>query len=338
VPGSVEGGDTCEEAAALYAAGRTQDAANVLTNQMQAMRGQVDKRLWYMLFDLYQSTDQHAPFERLAVLFAQAFQASPPAWEQWGSAPLATMGRNVLVIEGFPSGINRDKSQDFIAASRQANEARLDLSRTRLEEVASEANGSIEKLHQLMTRLRRYRVPTLLMGETRLLDELRAVIARPGDARGGWLLMFEILQWRGEEEAFDDLAIEYAIRFEQSAPGYETSGAIALNPDDTPSEDADAGANDAASFVVVPEKIESANVDRLLGILDKRLRRFGSARLDFSRVKLLSFDAASTLASFLSSLGVARGRVIISKPTELVISALDMSGAISYVSVEARKR
>lgn len=335
VPGARPDAPAREEAAALYAAGRAQEAAKVLTGSMQASRGQVERPVWYMLFDLYQATDQHVAFERLAMLFARAFNASPPAWETWTSAASSLQGRNVLVVDGFPSTMNQDKIVDFVAAARQARQARLDLSRTRFETDAS-AVDSIERLTNLMARLRRYRVRTLLMGETRLLEELRILIHQElAQSRPAWLLTFEILQWRGEEQQFETLALEYATRFEQSAPGFEPDGVIALNPDDDQDQ---APERELTVDLLAPERLEASNIDPFIAAIDERLRRFGAARLDFSRQRLLTFDAATSLAAFLSALGVSPGRIVAVRPTELSLAILEMSGSMAYLGVESRKR
>lgn len=335
IPGSRPGAPVREEAAALYASGRPQDAAKVLTNYMQAGKGQVEKSIWYMLFDLYQSTDQHAAFERLAILFAKAFGASPPAWEDWSSNLINLLGQNILVVEGYPSNMNSDRVSSFVNVARQAKTARLDLSRVRLEE-GDDMIISLNRLREMMSRLRRYRVKTLLMGETRLVDDLKIIVSQPGaQAKAAWLLLFELLQWRGEEQTFENLAFDYAMKFEESAPGFEPDGVIAINPDDASQE-----SGPSSIFVTfdVPDYLDANNVKEFLSSIDSRLRSFGSARLDFSKVRQVSFDAATSLASFLNTLGVSPGRVIAAHPTELVAAILEMSGALSYITIEARKR
>lgn len=335
VPGARPGAPVREEAAALYAAGRAQDAAKVLTRFMQDSRGQVDRRLWYMLFDLYQATDQHLAFERLALLFAKAFNASPPAWEQWGDGQESMLGRNVLVVDGSPLAMNADRVSEFVAAARQASGARLDLSRTILDD-GSDAADSMDRLRSLMARLRRHRVRTILMGETRLGEELRQWIGQDlPQSKSAWLLLFEILQWRAEEHQFDTLALQFAARFEQSPPGYEPDGAVAVEPQEEHALSPEAS---SSSLLIAPSRLDEVLVEGFLTQVDERLRLFGACRIDFSRTRQLSFAAATGMASFFSALGIQPGRIVAVKPTELVLAILEMSGGMSYLGLEPRKR
>lgn len=86
--------DVCEEAAALFAAGRPRDAASLLTAELNNKKGKCPKALWYMLMDIYQVTGQQGAFDKLALFFAKVFGSSPPSWETV-EAPKVGFGRNV---------------------------------------------------------------------------------------------------------------------------------------------------------------------------------------------------------------------------------------------------
>jgi hypothetical protein len=62
-------------------------------------------------------------------------------------------------------------------------------------------------------------------------DKLRALLddlIHTGDAvhEGAWLLLLEIMQWQGDQAAFEERAVEYAITFELSPPSWESLGVV----------------------------------------------------------------------------------------------------------------
>lgn len=333
-PGMTRGSGVREEAAALYAAGRHQDASQVLTSAMQASRGQVSTSLWYMLFDIYQATGQKLAFERLASLFAQAFEKSPPSWSNEDVAKVQGAGRNVMVVEGPISAINQDKLVDFIHSARAARTARLDLSRATLGPDASSRRESMASLVSMLSRLRRYKVPTLLMGDLQLLEQAEALRnSEEGEANAAWMMTFELLQWHGQEERFEELALRYAVKFEESAPGYEAGQALAV----VPGEDKDLPP-ETSGHVLVPARIDATNIEKFLLSIDHAIRATGKAQIDAAGLKLMTYDAATRLAAYLSSLGLSPQAVEVSSPCEAVMVLLEMAGASDFMHISPRKR
>ena len=327
------------EAAALFASDETKQAIDLLVTHLNKTSGRAPAEIWFMLMDAYQALNQQAAFEKSAALFAQCFKTSPPSWEPAlaSSKPQNVMGRNVLIVEGLPSMVHAEKLKDFVAASRETKQAKLDLSRARLDEDGDRRSTDLQMLLALMRRLRRYQVQTLLMGENQLVEVLRTVIQKDLVAVHPdlyWELLLEFLQWRGQEDAFDDLALAYARRFGKSAPGYDPEGVVAHAPDDV-----SAPTHVPADATLVPsEVIEDREMDRLCADIQSVFRKETSVRLNFHGVRRVTFDAGLALASCLSALDLNPAQVVVASPSQLVIGLFDITGVSGLVRYEKRRR
>lgn len=335
-----------EQAAAYFSSGEHKRAVDLLVGHLNKTAGNAPRSIWFMLMDAYQALGQQAAFEKSAWLFADFFKTSPPSWEQ-APTPVqssvgSAMGRNVLVVDGLPSRAHPEKLKDYVAAAREANHAKLDLSRTRLDEDHAQRSDDLKVLLQLMRRLRRHQVPTLLMGENQLVEVLRTVLQQDlpvPQADLYWELLLEFMQWRGQEDAFEDLAISFAKRFGRSAPGYEFSGVIALAPDDQPHSPQTGSMGPLSP----PETLDDASMAMWCERLDME---FGVSpptldspiRLDFSHVRQVSFSSAGLLASQLKKWGWNTDAVVLASPSELVSALFDITGVSGQVHIQPRKR
>lgn len=329
-----------EKAAALFAVDEHKQAIDLLVMDLNKSMGNSPKPIWFMLMDAYQALGQQAAFEKSASLFASFFKTSPPSWEGPAAAVVVgsstPIGRNVLVLDGQPSQIHSDKLRDFVASARQEKKAKLDLSRSRLDEDHALRVDDLRVLLNLMKKLRQHQISTLLMGENQVVEVLRTVIQRElpvPSAELYWELLLEFLQWRGQEDAFEDLAIQYAERFRRSAPGYERDGVVAQAPTE------DHSSLEGASGLLPPEALSDAEMDRWLEAVGASLP-FGEAVLwlDFRKVHRVSFDAATAFASKLRSWNLSKEQLTIEQPNELVAALFDITGVSAQVTLIPRKR
>lgn len=329
--------DPCEEAAALYAVGRHKDAANVLTSELNNKKGICPPNLWYMLMDIYQATGQQGAFEKLAMFFAKVFNTSPPSWEDTAVAQTG-FGRNVMIVEGSAKDVPAEKVKDFIEAAKNFRQARLDLSRARLDGTPEDAMASVVRLLDILPKIRKQRVPIFLMGETQMMSDLRTRLrGGEGDQDPLWLLLFELMQWRGLEDEFEDIAVEYAQRFDRCAPGYELGGAVAVAPEK--SAPVDASKWTARGDTLVPPPVISAgDAEMLTEKVEVLLARHGSVKIDASNVRLFEYEAASAFGQFLGASSPSSEKVLILRPSELVRVLLKIVGADPFVSFQPRRR
>ncbi len=207
-----------DEAAILYASGE----ADVAESTLRQILGSQDRRAWNMLFDLYRVQNREKEFEQLALDYALQFETSPPVWQKIGGAAKpapASQGKaeaSSLELPGLLDKAAADKLGDELAAAATNNaQVRIDFSRIEMidESGASECTRILEEARKTKRRLQVSGVDRLIA----LLKDLnRATHSRPAH----WLFLLELYQTLGQEEAFDDLAVDYAVRFEVSPPSW----------------------------------------------------------------------------------------------------------------------
>lgn len=329
--------DPCDEAAALYAVGRHKDAANVLTGELNNKKGICPPHLWYMLMDIYQSTGQQGAFEKLAMFFAKVFNTSPPSWEESASTQTG-FGRNVLIIEGAAKDVHQEKVRDFIDAAKVLRQARLDLSRARLDGAPDDDMASVRRLLDVLPKIRKQGASIFLMGETQMMSDLRARIrGNEGATDELWLLLFELMQWRGMEENFEDLAVEYAQRFDRCAPGYEMDGAVAVAPEKAAPEDESKWVI-KGNTLVPPQVITGGDAETFTEKVESMLASHASIRIDASHIRLFEYEAATAFSQFLGMASPPPDKILVQKPSELVRVLLKIVGAEPFLSFQTRRR
>ena len=145
---------------------------------------------------------------------------------------------------------------------------------------------------------------------------LRAAIqsdALGDSAQRGWLMLFELLQQRGDKAAFDSLTIEYVLRFESSPPAWieykdespaATPGATVAKPGGPP-------------MIVLPDVID-AGVVRHLEQLKQHSLVHQSITLDASSVRAADMVGAELLLRVINAFKRASHELIVMGADQLV--------------------
>lgn len=216
-----------EEAAMLYANGQDAAVRSLLENATRTYRSGPGERLWLMLFDLFRLTGQKAAFEALEIEYAQSFEKSPPGWRGAAVAvreQAKTMG--TVLFRGELTGDNDTGFQLVQQALEKSPHLRLDLSKVRRLDAAG-----CERLLALLRQAQKGRrqVELLARDQIAALVDSRVV---PGCAqdRACWLLKLELCQLGGQLDAFEEVAINYAVTFEISPPSWEAHRVLAPEP------------------------------------------------------------------------------------------------------------
>ncbi len=290
------------EAALLYANGDSRGAVALLTKRINVSNGYCDTRIWLMLLEVYQILGQQDAYEKIAVHFSNRFNFSPPAWDNGAvlkNEKSAGQWRNALVVEGAPSQINDDKRRDFLRASKELGSSRLDLSRMKINEDPSKIQHELGRLLEIMERLRKIKVPTLFMGETEILrfleektEELKHTPPHNED-QVYWNVLFEILQWRGEENKHDKLLLDFMDTYQFCPVSFDPNECIALAP--RVEEEYKIMGED----FVLPEV--TGQVHDLFDFIQQQWDKNMPAEILMTPVKRISADAARELALFLQN-------------------------------------
>ena len=211
-----------EEASVLYANGQSNEAAMILWQAIKENQlGHHTEQAWKMLFELYQAAGRRPEFESLAIDYASRFESSPPAWADDLSppAPVAAPAPAASAIQ-FPPRLDAQSIKQIEQMQRAAHRNRaadVDFSRV----VAVDAVGADLLLRVLVDFSRNARHLTL-SGVEALSAALTSSIqmGRRDPSEACWLLKLEALRFLGEQQPFEDLAIDYCVTYEVSPPSW----------------------------------------------------------------------------------------------------------------------
>lgn len=334
-----------DEAAIIFASGEERAAAEMILKYLNETKGAVDKRVWYMLLDIYHAIGNRDNFEQLSIHFAKRFGTSPPSWgvgvgDEGGASgsakPAISSGRNVLIIEGGINASVMTKTKEFVHASKEMKTCKIDVSRMRPDSCDLDGFGAFQAV---MAQLRKFKVSATLMGEGHVASWLKKRIDATKEKQDlqdspYWLLFLEILQWRGQMEEFEDVSLEYTMTFEVSGPGWEPSGVMTIEAGSSPPlEDVP-----EATGIIPDELVTDVSVQRLQEQINKALKEDGEAKVNFNTVKRMDFSSAGAFLGYVSSLSDEAKKITICGPSELIVALFDVVGLSPLVKFEFRKR
>jgi anti-anti-sigma regulatory factor len=326
-----------EDAAVLFANAQDDSVRAVLENAVRIHHSGAGERLWLMLFDFYTLTGQKAAFEALGIDYAHAFEKSPPGWRdrsrtQPNARDAVAAGR--LLFKGDLTGDNTAAFDAIRHALEKNRKLSLDLSLVgRLD-----AAGCGRLLSQLQHARKSGRELALLGRETlAALLEKRVECGRAEDAEC-WLLLLELCQLRGEHQAFEDVAINYAVTFEVSPPSWEAHRVAAPEPalaaaGGSAGQKGGNGANGAneiaADAYVLRGDVKASRFGDLpayAGVHDPLL-------IDCSGLTRIDFISAGALLNVLSSLRRGGKQIVFRHPNHLVAELFRVVGLKTVASI-----
>jgi anti-anti-sigma regulatory factor len=200
-----------DEAAILYANGQLESTEATLKNLLSS-----DPRAWAMLFDLYRVTGRNKDFEHLAMDYAVKFEASPPVWQGEQAEDAADAETSVVSLPEILDTSVVKLLDEQIFATGQTAPLRLDFSQTTQIDPTD-----AESIARILNRATKGKRKLQISGIKTLIKTLQEQTDSPSDQTGPWLLLLAVYQLLGRQEEFDDLAVNYAVRFEVSPPSWE---------------------------------------------------------------------------------------------------------------------
>lgn len=316
-----------EEAAVLYANGKIGEAAAQLNRYLLDHPDNRDPQPWYMLFDLYEASDQMEHFEDAAVDFAVRFEVSPPTWSP--RAQLRSDQKNVLPLFSFGAEFppaEQGKLARFTEDALQVPGVRLEFTRTPLPD-EDYARAILQTLMRLQEG-RRYIKP---INAAALLDKLHAARAEDQLPETGWLLLLALLQVLGQEAEFEDMAVEYAIHFEVSPPSYTP-------PVPAKASDVSATGTSHSGFTFAFKDVIGPGAERQFTALTHFAEELPRVEIDLSQVTRIDFACVGLLLDTLINLTAGGRKILIKEGNELVNTLLQVIGANQFSTVLGRTR
>jgi anti-anti-sigma regulatory factor len=322
-----------EETAILFANGQADQALAKLSHAAREEDlGLSALQCWLMLFDVYQHLGKRDEFESLALEFVVKFERSAPAWRESGvearaHPALLTGGTGYCAFAGSISG-GAAEFEKLAGLSQRQHMIRVDFGKIEAIDAAA-----AERLRQALVDLRSSGKEVVLTGEVRLLELLQSA-CHAGNTKADralWALLFETYKWFGQQERFEEAAVNYAVTFEVSPPSWEqrpvapgkrnesgvtgdTPGhALALSGDVT-----------AAGEALVKELQDWAAANNMLVI-------------DMSRAKRVDFVSAGVLLNALSQLREAGTTIQVRGANEMIAALFEVMGVSKVATIIRRK-
>ena len=312
-----------EETAVFFANHQDQAAQAVLENAVRVHRSGAAERLWLMLFDLYRLLGQSPAFEALGIEYARAFEKSPPVWRgelaDTGKARAGNAGS--VLFKGNLTGDNAAAFDAVRLALEKSPKLRLDLSRVKAAD--PEGCGCLMKL---LAHAKKKKQEVELLGREEMAGLLQAHIAT-GRAEGKecWLLILELFQQQGRQDAFEELAIDYAVTFEESPPSWEKGRVAAPEP--------------VARVLAPNDPVGDAYV--LCGEI--KSSRFGDLPayaqtqslllIDCAKLVRMDFISAGALLNALTSVRSAGKQIVFRHPNHLVAELFRVVGLTAVATI-----
>ncbi len=308
-----------DEAAVLYAEGRTDEARRLL--EAAILAGSRDTMMWAMLFQLCREQGDWPAFVMLSERCAGALGRAAPAWLDAQDLALLPEGIDpdavsrqapAGMLHAAAAGAFADQLGDSAGHPRYIDTTRI----SRIDdEGAGVLSGALRAHMQAGDGL-------VVAGAQRLERLLRDTLTEDADLHGCWSLLLDLHQLQGEQAEFERAALEYALATGGQPPAWQPL----LAPLTTRS--AVTEKRDAPRYQSAPEKL------LLRGALDSAadeqldaLRAFAGDRqyvnVDLSAASRLAPAAAAALVA-LANRQVDSGKVVrLLRPNPLVQALLE---------------
>ncbi len=334
---TAESHSAIEEAAILYANERVTEAIATLHGFIKENNDSRELHPWMLLFDLYQVQNMKQPFEELSMEFIVRFERSAPTWEgPPQAAPVVKTNamRGMASSVQFKGQIGAAQAGDFermLKLAQSESGVKLDL----VHATGIDAEPATQFAAALQS-IRRAEKPMVVAGANEFAQTVKDLLANGAQQeKAYWALLFELYQLSGQESAFEDAAVDYAVTFELSPPSWEAmSDAVQTTGEIEP--DAPAAANEAEFFSI--EGVLASGTDYKL----RDLERFADTRtevlIDMTATTRVDFVTVGAFINTLIALNQKSKQVSISGANEMVHALFDVMGVTEYATVVRRKQ
>jgi anti-anti-sigma regulatory factor len=286
------------EAAELHAGGDDLAACKALELAIRnaGALGEFVAAAWLCLFELLNLLGRRSAFEQLALAYAKRFEESPPAWVEPESHAsemgMTTGGTAQLALTGALTAAIGDTLKKVMQMAQSSAVVRLEMSK-----LTDANNDGCTLLRRAMLALKKAGRECLL-GSPKVLSDILASKVAMGERRDEamWLLLLDLYQMIGQQEAFEDTAVNYAVTFEVSPPSWDAK-AIPASNESEPETALDLNAGAGSTFALRGQLVGAtaaafAGIDNLAqtpGVIEidaSSLVRIDGASADQLRAKL----------------------------------------------------
>ncbi len=316
-----------EDAALLYATGKTGETATALNTRLLDPAGSKDITPWLMLFDLHEANGHKELFEDLALDFAVRFERSPPAWSPPYRPQTQAPSEPVTYTFGAQmGGVDKARLQHFLMEAERAPYTRLDFSHT-----PAPASAYARAILDCIERLRKLGKAIEVIGGPAFVVRLNSTCNTDRGEQASWLLLLAVVELMGDRNGFEVIALGYAVRFEMSPPSYTPPMALPANaPAHEPTP--------ATPDTYIMEGGIGQKAATQLNALADFARGRSVVELDMARVTRIDFAATGQFLDTIIQLGAQGCHVVLKDCNSLVTALLRLIGADQLATLLPRKR
>lgn len=326
-----------EETAILYANGQVKDALARISEAIDGDDlGGWRLQAWLMLFDLYQHLGMRAAFEEKALDFVVKFERSPPAWaDAPPPAPAAApkrsgSGAGHVALSGALTAASAPHLEQVRKLAEKQPKLRIDFGR-----LAGVDAGGAKLLLETFAAIRKAGKELTFAGDSTLV-RLIGTVAKSGDRTADpslWLLLLEVHQQLGNQQAYEDAALEYAITYEVSPPAWENRA---------PAKRAATAGGAAESASVADEAFVidgdvAGPSEKLLADLESYAAAANPVVIDMLRARRVDFVNAGQLLNVLARIKQAGKPIEIRGANEMIVALFAMMGIREFARLVPRK-
>lgn len=325
-----------EEAAILYANGAAENAVSVIEAALG--RGKLElaaeEQMWNLLFELYQILGMREAFDKRSLDYVVRFEKSAPAWTggDTGAPASAAVTAPLCNLNGALSAASAKQFEQMQRILAKNKVMRLDVAKVN----SADADGCtcLNDLFATARKLKHILVVHSPGALVKLLKDRIAIGKR--DNQPLWLLLLELLQQQGDQEAFEEWALNFAITFEVSPPSWETPPALPKAVQRTGAgAQAATAATSADAFALRGEMLGTSTSDLLM--LNEYAARHDPVEVDLGQLSRMDFVCAGMLLNTLSDLA-ARGKTVHLRNVSGLVAALLSVIGINQVAEIGKRR
>ena len=337
ISAAAESHSAVEEAAILYANERIHEAVATLLGFIKDNPESRDIHPWMLLLDLYQVQNMKQDFDELSLEFVVRFERSAPVWEgprQAAPAKPAAPKHGMASSVQFKAEITTEQAADFermlkLAASDSG--VKLDLSKA----TGIDA-GSAMHLATVLQTIRRAEQRIAATGAKEFAQCVKTLLSgQAQQEKNYWALLFELLQLTGQQEAFEDAAVDYAVTFELSPPSWEAmpeTAPLALEVEP------EASAEEVEADYFSIDGVLASGTDYKLRDLERYADTRTQVLIDMTTTTRVDFVTVGGFINTLIALNQKGKQVSIHGANEMVHALFDVMGVTEYATVVRRKQ
>jgi anti-anti-sigma regulatory factor len=326
-----------EEAAVLFANGQVAEAHTRLQKALEGEDlGAWKLQVWLMMFDVLQQLGRKQEFEERALDFVVKLERSPPVWTDAPPAAkqnpsLRTGGAATVSLTGSLGAQSATALEQLRKASEKQPKLRLDFGKLQGIEPAG-CKLLLATLKYFKTAKR----DVWLTGEATLIKLLRES-AKAGDTSveaSVWLLLLDLYQMLGQQNEFEEAAVDYAVTYEVSPPSWE---APPPRPKAEPMAESQPVATQVADEAFHVSGEVAGQSDQLFIDLGTYAAEANPVVLDFSTARRVDFVNAGRLLNALEKLKAEGKQLVIRGAGEMIIALFAVMGIPKVARIIPRK-